>query len=482
MTRIGAQIIFGANPEPFLEAALESVSWVDYYCAINTAPEDGIAAQNEAIFRRTVPREKQRLERINFVQPREGAEPTDKTFSFAKARNAALDLADPGDFVLLVDSDDVHYPEMEGLAKVYINKGHDIITAHFWHLVGYKDLWRSEPHREILFKNENTRFEKGVHEQHIHPRANPALLPGYHYVHYGYIKPPREIFRRWKFYSDLDGDFHHYDGRDPDNTLDGWFEECQPFWRSHPLVARKTLEMYPEAPRSVRALSSGEITRNIGLVLLTWNDSENLRVALQSLATTRQPFELCLVDNGSSDDCVKQVVAFADKHEVPLHTIINQDGASLAVSLNQGFGYFMDQESVDYIGWIHPDMIFERDTWLECLRHAMDTHPDIAKVGACDMNVAIPEEPIPANTQCYIVRKTALHDVGLFNERFLACGGFEDWEHNVRLLKAGRVMAWPSALIRHNSMGTRTHHDNSEAGRRNAEIYYELVGQWDPMV
>lgn len=495
VNKVGVHIIYGANEEPFLEAALQSVEWADYVCAVNTAPEDGHAAQNEATVRRVVPREKLRHDGVMFKLGE---------FDFGVARNRCLALADPGDYVLILDSDDVHYPVFEHYCRQAIADGYDCVAAHFWHLIGYKDLWGQEPHREILFTRDGASFTKSVHEGLDHPRRRTLVLPGeYHYVHYGYIKPPREIFKRWVLYSRIEGDPHHYDGRNPDDAIAGWLDNTHPFFRDHPPAVREVLQSYPTAPRSARALPEGT-PRNIGLVLLTWNDAENLGPCLKTLALTRQPFELCVVDNGSTDGTMDLVREYMTEHEYANATI--RPGLSLAQALNFGFKYFLGQHHglvgnrdhyLDYIGWIHPDMVFERDTWLECLRHALDTHPDVVKVGAAELGGPIQEEPWPGNSQCFLIRKTALQKIGLFDERFLACGGYEDWDMNNRLVGCtpkearpdmpvlsppGKVMIWPGALIRHNAMGTRSQHDNVEAARRNAETYYRFWGTWNPAV
>lgn len=487
--KIGVHLIFGSNPEPFLQAALESVSWADYVCAVNTAPDDGIAAQNEATVRRVVPRGKLRLQHTRF--------PLDK-FDFGAARNLALSLADDGDYVLILDSDDVHYPVFEAYARSAVEAGYDCITAHFWHLIGYKDLWGQEPHREILFTKSGASFTKSVHEGLDHPRANPFLVPDYHYVHYGYIKPPREIFRRWVLYSNIEGDPHHYDGRNPDDALAGWLDNTHPFFQEHPPTAQEVLGSYPTAPRSARALPEG-VPRNIGLVLLTYNDAENLGLCLKSLAYTRQPFKLFIVDNESEDgtkDLVRQHI-LDNPVQGSGFEIYPAPGLSLAQALNIGFRRFMDDSEIDYIGWIHPDMVFERDTWLECLRHCLDTHPDIAKVGAAELGTPILEEPWSGNSQCYLIRKSVLKEIGLFDERFEACGGYEDWDMNNRIVGCkqvnprpdmptlaipSKVMIWPSAIIRHNAMGTRKKHDNVAAARHNAEVYYSIWGTWNPAI
>lgn len=470
MNRVGTHLIFGSLPEPFLEAALQSVNWTDYVCAVNTAPNDSVAAQHEAVVRRVVPREKLRLGRLDMGSK----------FDFARARNLALGLADEGDYVHFLDADYVFYPEWQREARALMARRHDVIEAVYWHLMIYKDLWQDELPREILFTNEKgVRFEGAVHEQLVHPKKNIGYARS-RFVHYGYVKPAREVFRRWQLYAEIENDPGRYSDRQPDDILHDRLSVCQPFWREHPPAAQETLVSYPSAPRSSANLA--ETPRNVGLVLLTWDNSRDLKECLASLATTRQPFKLCLVDNGSNDDSVQQVRDFAEENDVPLLFYIETD-QSLATALNTGFNSHMIDDEIDYIGWIHPDMTFERNTWLECLRHAMDTHPEIAKLGSADLNDGVrSEDPWPANSQCYLIRKSALQTVGLFNESFLACGGFEDWEHNFRLLKVGKVLVWPTSLIRHNSMSTRSQHDNEAAAHYNSDLYYQLTGTRDPLV
>jgi glycosyltransferase involved in cell wall biosynthesis len=487
MTRIGAHLIFGSNEEPFLQAALRSVEWVDYVCAVNTAPGDGVARANEEIVRSVIPAERLRLAYVDFAG---------RPFSFSEARNTALDLAEDGDYVLIVDSDDVHWPGFEAKAREYVAVGAaDIITAHFEHLCLYKDLRHSLRHREILWrKTPDVRFESGVHEKLQHPREHPALVDDYRYHHLGYIKAPAQVHARWMLYQKLGGEMHEYDGT-PDDALEDWPRVCEPYEGEHPPAVREVLEGYPPAPQGVvrTALANSEwkydvaLGPMVGLVLLTWDDAENLRSCLDSLANTTEPFELVVVDNGSTDESLALIEEFGAARGkkstvyVPLGAAEHPSfRRSLAEALNIGFGHFMDRPDIDYVGWIHPDMTFEHPDWLYQLRHMLDVHPDVAKVGAEELD---PSPGVRAgNSQCYLVRRWALERVGLFDERFQACGGGEDWWHNRQLLTVGKVMIWPAARIKHNAMSTRNRHDNVEAGRHNMELYYQLAGTWDPPV
>lgn len=477
MVRIGAHLIFGANEEPFLEAALRSVDWVDYVAAVNTAPGNPVAQVNEEIVRATVPWEHLHLADIAFDP---GA------FSFSAARNLCFGLAADGDYVLILDADDIHWPEFEQKARQHVADGSDIVTVHYEHLCLYKDLRHSLRHREILLrKTPDTYFTAGVHERLNHPGAKPALTDAYRYEHLGYVKAPAQVHARWMFYKELGGEMHDYDGT-PDDALEDWPRVCEPYRQEHPPAVREVLEAYPPAPRRVQDPASTEPV--VGLVLLTWNDAENLRACLDSLADTVEPFRLVVVDNGSTDESLDLVTQFSKTRGEDGATVYVPLGAaehesfrrSLAQALNVGFGHFLNDSDVDYVGWIHPDMTFPHPDWLGELRHMLDVHPDVAKVGAEELD---PSPGVRAgNSQCYLIRRWALERAGLFDERFQACGGYEDWEHNHRLIQHGRILIWPPARITHNAMGTRARHDNNRAALDNSQLYCELTGSSDAPV
>jgi GT2 family glycosyltransferase len=479
MNEIGAQIIFGQFPEPFLEAAVRSVAWVDYVVAVNTDSDDGNAQQNEATVRRVC-----RELNIDLTVERMAMHGT--SFDFAKARNRALLHVPYRDYVLIVDSDDVHYPEFEQIARGAVTFGYDMVTAHFWHHAVFKNLWHSQPHREILFRmSEDVSFYNTmgtVHEELRHPRGMTNLVPGgYMYHHYGYIKSAWQVSARWEFYRKLGASVHDYDVSRPEHALDDWPRICQVYTGDHPKVAQEVLARYPIAPADI--FLDPDATRNrvrVGLVMLTWNDADNLRRCLKSLQYTTEPYNLLVIDNGSTDDTLEILdrVPYKDRWESYI-TVLRRPGLSLAQALNVGFGYQLTQP-YDYIGWIHPDMTFDWPRWLTELRKAMDEHPEIVKIGANEAGL-VPEFR-DGNSQCFIIRRTTLEKVGLFDENYEACGGYEDWDMNNRLLEAGKVMIWPDAIIRHVAMATRRNHDNVDAGRRNADLYHSKWGTWSQLV
>jgi hypothetical protein len=62
------------------------------------------------------------------------------------------------------------------------------------------------------------------------------------YAHYGYVKKPSDVFRRWKLYSNLEGNPNFYDGRNPDTILDHRDKDALIFTHEHPEVIKKYIE------------------------------------------------------------------------------------------------------------------------------------------------------------------------------------------------------------------------------------------------
>lgn len=483
--RIGVQLLFGQNPEPFLQAALEAVAWADYVVAVNTAGTHPVARENERVVRATVPDGKLQLAQYPVLRtdrPEPGG--LDEPPSFAEARNLALRRVDHGDFVLIVDSDDVHYPEWETIARQHIAEGADIVTATFTHFMVYKDLVQYEAPREILFQHgPGVRFASRVHEQLLHPRRFPAIETLYGYAHYGYIKPQTEVFDRWRLYSALEGHPDYYAGWEGENILIDRLSVCHRFTGQHPPAAREVLERFPSAPPGLipdeqPGPELGKAPPTVGLILLTYDDSALLDACLETLAATRNDFELLVIDNGSTDDSAEKCRQF--QREGTEVTVLVEPGRSLAEALNIGLRHYLPRGHIHYVGWVHPDMEFLDATWLEALRHAMDTHPELAKVCAANINQPIPDRPIDGHEQCYLIRKSVLQTVGLFDESFIGIGGFEDWDLNRRLMNHNhsRVMIWPTAKVRHNAMGTRSRRDTDADARHNAARFHEKWGTY----
>jgi len=105
--KVAVQLLIGQNEEPFLEAALRSVAWVDYVTCCNTDLNSYWGKINQKIVE-DVTNDLGLELRMSYVFPEVTC-----AFSFAEARNSCLAHTGEDDYVFIVDSDDVHYPEWE---------------------------------------------------------------------------------------------------------------------------------------------------------------------------------------------------------------------------------------------------------------------------------------------------------------------------------------------------------------------------------
>lgn len=224
----------------------------------------------------------------------------------------------------------------------------------------------------------------------------------------------------------------------------------------------------------------------VGLILTTYNQLDDTKATLQSLeATTNTPYKLVIVDNGSTDGSIPYL------KQQGYEVIENVDSVSLTVALNQGLHYFLAYPEVEYIGWIHNDMTFYR-SWLQRLLDFLEQNPLVGKVAPTSLHQFGPDDPdiaeqfmhqnqdvfYPGNACPWVMPRHVIEKVGFFDERFIKCGGYEDWDFNNRVLEEGfSVMITRSSVVWHPAMGTRKHHDESESGRKNAELYSQ---KWGP--
>lgn len=469
--KIAAQILFGQNEEPFLEAAMRSVEWVDYFTVCNTAPNSYWGKVNEEIVEDTAKDLKVELcyDSYDFGD----------NFSFASARNLCIAMTNPDDYILIVDADDVHYPELEYILKNAIEAGADSLTAYFYHLMVYKDIFQYVQPREIMYKNyPGTQWVADVHEQLVHKSTWPVTVD-YHYVHYGYIKPQTQVFDRWKFYSDIVGDYHHYDGQDPHHILTDRISVSKPLPVQHPPVVQELLESYPTCPPgSLKENWETAPVEKVGLILLTYNDMETLPDCLETLAKTHTypSFEVLAIDMGSTDGSAELLNSY--REVIEMHLFETEELLSLTEALNFGFNTFRQRHDIQYIGWIHPDMRFDDPSWLTLLWKELQEHPKIGKICAANTRDSVPDSLIPGHEQCYIIRKDVVNKIGLFDENFIGIGGYEDWDYNNRIINHDnyKVMISPRATVYHKGMATRSRRDTTAEQIHNAQYYQKKYG------
>lgn len=225
---------------------------------------------------------------------------------------------------------------------------------------------------------------------------------------------------------------------------------------------------------------------SVGLILTTFNDMPEAGEAYNSLILTHAeyPFDLVVVDAGSSDDTVDFFCASQAERVI-------QQECHLSEALNLGIDHFIGR-GVNYIGWVHPDMEFPQTDWLRIMVTILAGDRSIGKLGADSLGRC--GEDLRSGNTCPWVCPTktlgALRDRDgfCFDEQFVFCGGYEDWDLNRRIIQAGQsVLITSQAQIQHESMVSRNKpregvSDYHNAGRINAEKYTEKWGDCDPPV
>jgi hypothetical protein len=448
---ITAQLLVGQFCEPFLEAALESVSWVDSVACVNTHPDTPGGRENREKVFATVPSSK-----LRYAEYKQGPD----GFSFAEARNQALAMIDHTNshpFVLWLDADDIHAPEFAGIVHELLAQGADSITAEFMHFVVYQDAVQAVFPREVIYKlGAGTQWIGKVHETLLTTRTNPVVAP-YRWFHASYIRGQRAVFDRWKFYADLVGDFRHYDGQNPDTIISDRVSVARRLEMEWPEVAAEALKDVPFCPHELAGERPWD-PPTVGFVMILHHDDPPVR--------------------GEALNTFHETVG----DHAELWFCYNGDEQSLCESLNEGFSHFRER-SFDYIGWIHPDMLFDDPEWLNGLLTELRCWPKVGKVCSANTRDPLPATMIDGHEQCYLIRRLALDEIGLFDEGYLGIGGYEDWDMNRRLINAGwRVVTTPRSLVYHVGMGTRSKRDTDADARANADYYFTKWGTREPPV
>ena len=102
------------------------------------------------------------------------------------------------------------------------------------------------------------------------------------------------------------------------------------------------------------------------IVLVVYNQLALTRACLESLRSTTRPFELCVVDNASSDGTESFFREWTAG--TPLRYHRNADNVGLIRALNQGAGL----AGGDRLCFLHNDIVMREPLWLERLEAAVD--------------------------------------------------------------------------------------------------------------
>jgi glycosyltransferase involved in cell wall biosynthesis len=215
-------------------------------------------------------------------------------------------------------------------------------------------------------------------------------------------------------------------------------------------------------------------------VICTFNREDFLRTCLESLSPqtlSRELYEIVVVDNASSDETPRVVQRFAESHPGIRVLCVRENRRGLSVARNTG----AERSSGDVILYLDDDATADPNLLREVVR-VFQEHPAAGCAGgrivldlpdrvpwwysdrlaayfsaygdaqAHERRVTVPEEfPYGAN---FAVRRTALREVGMFEEAYGRKGrdsaGGEDTELACRLAARGfEIYSAPGAVVTH---------------------------------
>lgn len=222
---------------------------------------------------------------------------------------------------------------------------------------------------------------------------------------------------------------------------------------------------------------SNNETGLVSIIIVNYNGSKKLFRCLSSVSIlSYSPFEIIIVDNGSSDNSIDLINKFSKKHEkIPIHLIRNEKNEGFAKANNIGF----EKAKGDYIlllnndtvitppflkkilttllenkdnGVVQPKIVFLNSKRLQSGLTYLTNLGIIRYVGygADPKNQAFNKKSymFSANGACLLAKRKIIENVGLFDDDFFAYYEESDFCHRVWL--AGfKVLYEPSALIYH---------------------------------
>jgi GT2 family glycosyltransferase len=208
------------------------------------------------------------------------------------------------------------------------------------------------------------------------------------------------------------------------------------------------------------------------VVLVVRNHLDLTRACLESLRATSGRFELCVVDNASTDDTREWFEATA--RSVPLSYHRNDTNVGLIAALNQG----ARQATGDVLCFLHNDTEMRDPRWLDRLREALSASGRVGLAGlygarrlrrdgryagrtivhALDGEVTLGADVVEVaavDGVCLCLRRDVLDEVGGFDETYGFLHGY-DRDLSFAVREAGWRCAVVNAPFVHRGGGTRT--------------------------
>ncbi len=208
------------------------------------------------------------------------------------------------------------------------------------------------------------------------------------------------------------------------------------------------------------------------VVLVAFNQLGLTRACLQSLRATTEPFELCVVDNGSADGTRAYFEDFDLPYPLAYHR--NDENVGLIRALNQGARLARGE----FVCFLHNDTEMREPRWLERLGAAVTSGPRIGLAGLYGARRLREDgryvgrtivhclegsgtlttdlvEVAAVDGVCLFLRRPLFESVGGFDEGY---GFFHGYDRDLSF--AVREAGWRCTVVRapfiHRGGGTRT--------------------------
>jgi hypothetical protein len=195
LSRVAAHLILGPREEPFLGALLQSLRGACQSVLVNDNSPDP-SPHTET------------LARSEFA--REGTLVIDRTpfTDFSAARNVCIRMhreRDAGEWMLFVDADEVHGPQLTRIAAHLQDVPADcaFIDGYTWHFFQSFDWYRSiERAKTFIRLSPRARWEGEVHEK-LHGIDGKRIALPYVFAHYGWVLPIERQAHKERLYAAL---------------------------------------------------------------------------------------------------------------------------------------------------------------------------------------------------------------------------------------------------------------------------------------
>jgi GT2 family glycosyltransferase len=244
----------------------------------------------------------------------------------------------------------------------------------------------------------------------------------------------------------------------------------------------------PAAARRSRGLTT--------IVIPCWNGLADTRVCLEAvLKRTRIPFEVIVVDNGSTDGTARYVRSLRDRR---IRLIVHETNLGFARAINRGLAAARGAYAV----WLNNDCVVT-EGWLERLQRALERAPWIGAVGPMTDGANGLQRvagPSPAARDlarfaaacslaydgrmtwahrlvgfCVLHRTELLRRIGFLDERF-GLGCYEDFDWSLRARQAGyELYVAEDVFVAHRGHASFIENrvEHGELMRRNRALFVE---------